>query len=184
MPGQLAPTVLDELRPPFISESPIGDAPTELALLQILDSLLEVAEALLRLPGNGRSRRELLRRWGIPVAVAVILALIPAPTGLKENAWHFFALFAGIVAALVLEPIPPAATGVVAITLGALLSRWTLFSPDELANPKFKAASDTVKWAFSGFASNTVWLVGGPSPVSGWRCCRCIWCRKNWRAEG
>ncbi len=111
--------------------------------------------------GSGRSKRELLWRWGIPVVVAVVLASIPAPTGLKENAWHFFALFAGIVAALVLEPIPPAATGVVAITLGALLSRWTLFSPEELANPKFKAASETVKWAFSGFASNTVWLVGG-----------------------
>ncbi|MCX7143455.1 MAG: anion permease [Proteobacteria bacterium] len=110
---------------------------------------------------NKRPARELLWRWGIPVVVAVVLASIPAPTGLKENAWHFFALFAGIVAALVLEPIPPAATGVVAITLGALLSRWTLFSPDELANPKFKAASETVKWAFSGFASNTVWLVGG-----------------------
>lgn len=100
-------------------------------------------------------------RWGVPIAISVILALIPPPTGLAQNAWHFFALFAGIVAALVLEPIPPAATGVVAITLAALLSRWTLFSPQELANPKFKIASETVKWAFAGFASNTVWLVGG-----------------------
>jgi len=59
---------------------------------------------------NKRPARELLWRWGIPVVVAFVLASIPAPTGLKENAWHFFALFAGIVAALVLEPIPPAAT--------------------------------------------------------------------------
>jgi len=100
-------------------------------------------------------------RWGVPVAVTVVLALLPAPAGLAQNAWNFFALFAGIVAALVLEPIPPAATGVVAITLAALLSRWTLFGPKELADPKFKVASETVKWAFSGFASNTVWLVGG-----------------------
>ena len=126
-----------------------------------MDSKSATPKAQTQSEGNGRPQRELLWRWGIPVAVSVVLALIPAPTGLKENAWHFFALFAGIVAALVLEPIPPAATGVVAITLGALLSRWTLFSPEELANPKFKAASETVKWAFSGFASNTVWLVGG-----------------------
>ena len=108
-----------------------------------------------------RSRRQLVWRWGIPVAITIVLALLPPPTGLAQNAWNFFALFAGIVAALVLEPIPPAATGVVAITLAALLSRWTLFNPQELANPKFKPASEAVKWALSGFASNTVWLVGG-----------------------
>ena len=105
--------------------------------------------------------RELLWRWGVPIAVAVILALLPPPTGLAQHTWYFFALFAGIVAALVLEPIPPAATGIVAITLGALLSRWALFGPEELANPKFRPANEAVKWAFSGFASNTVWLVGG-----------------------
>ena len=111
--------------------------------------------------GGERSAGQLWWRWGIPVGVTVVLAVLPAPAGLAQNAWNFFALFAGIVAALVLEPIPPAATGVLAITLAALLSRWTLFSPQELANPKFKVASETVKWAFSGFASNTVWLVGG-----------------------
>ena len=111
--------------------------------------------------GGERSASELWWRWGIPIAVTVVLGLLPAPAGLAQNAWNFFALFAGIVAALVLEPIPPAATGVLAITLGALLSPWTLFGPKELADPKFKVASETVRWAFSGFASNTVWLVGG-----------------------
>ena len=126
------------------AEPPIGAAPKE-----------AVPE------GGERSANDLWWRWGIPVAVTVALALLPAPAGLAQNAWNFFALFAGIVAALVLEPIPPAATGVLAITLGALLSRWTLFSPKELADPRFKPASEAVKWAFSGFASNTVWLVGG-----------------------
>ena len=60
-----------------------------------------------------------------------------------------------------LEPVPPAATGVIAITLGSFLAQWTLFSPAQLADPKFKPAAEAVKWAFSGFASNTVWLVGG-----------------------
>src|SRR3954447_7350577 len=76
--------------------------------------------------GHERSRRQLVWRWGIPVAVSIVLGLLPAPAGLAQNAWNFFALFADIVAALVLEPIPPAATGVLAITLGAVLSRWTL----------------------------------------------------------
>jgi L-tartrate/succinate antiporter len=110
---------------------------------------------------KAKRRGETLWRWGIPIAIAVALLSAPPPAGLTQHAWNFFALFAGIVAALVLEPIPPAATGVVAITLAATLSPWTLFSAEEMANPKFNAANEAVKWAFSGFASNTVWLVGG-----------------------
>ncbi len=113
-------------------------------------------------PGNKHGQSEhRWRRWAVPVAIGVVLALIPVPAGLPQNAWYFFSLFAGIVAALVLEPVPPAATGVIAITLGALLAPWTLFTPEQMANPKFKAAAEAVKWAFSGFSSSTVWLVGG-----------------------
>ena len=97
----------------------------------------------------------------IPIATAVILCLLPAPTGLSQHAWNYFALFAGVVAALVLEPLPSTAVGLIAVTLTAFLSRWTLLSEADLAKPGFNAASETVKWAFSGFASNTVWLVGG-----------------------
>jgi L-tartrate/succinate antiporter len=102
-----------------------------------------------------------LWRWAIPIGVTLGLALLPAPDGLALHAWRFFALFAGVVAALVLEPVPPSAVGVIAITLTAVLSPWTLFAPQELANVKFNASREAVKWAFSGFASNTVWLVGG-----------------------
>lgn len=102
-----------------------------------------------------------LWRWAVPVAIGVILALLPPPTGLAPHAWHFFALFTAVVASLVLEPVPPAATGVIAITLGAVLAPWTLFSAEDQAKPGFKIASETVKWAFSGFSGNTVWLVGG-----------------------
>ncbi len=103
----------------------------------------------------------MLGRWAVPVLIAVGLALIPAPTGLGQHAWWFFSLFAGVVAALIIEPVPPAATGVIAIALTAALSRWTLFSAQDLAKPGFNVASESVKWAFSGFANPTVWLVGG-----------------------
>jgi L-tartrate/succinate antiporter len=101
--------------------------------------------------------------WRIvtPIAIAIVIALIPPPAGLGQHAWNYFALFAGVVAALVLEPLPTTAVGFVAITLTAVLSRWTLFSDAELAKPGFNVAGETVKWAFSGFASSTVWLVGG-----------------------
>ena len=96
-----------------------------------------------------------------PVAVAIGLALLPAPAGLAPNAWRFFALFAGVVMALVLEPLDVAAVGVIAITLGALLAPWTLFTAEEMARPGFNAASAAAKWAFTGFGDSTVWLVAG-----------------------
>src|ERR1700686_1774670 len=40
-----------------------------------------------------------------PVAVAVILALLPVPTGLPQHAWHFFSIFVGVIVGLVLEPL-------------------------------------------------------------------------------
>jgi len=100
-------------------------------------------------------------RWLVPVLIAVVLAVIPQPAGLSQHAWWYFSLFAGVVAALVVEPLPPAAIGFIAIALTAGLSRWTLFSTEDLAKPGFNLAAESVKWAFSGFASSTVWLVGG-----------------------
>ena len=113
-------------------------------------------------PPAAKSERVFLYwRWAVPVLVALVLALLPAPAGLSQHAWWFFSLFAGVVAALIIEPVPPAATGFIAIALTAALSRWTLFSPQDLAKPGFNIAGESVKWAFSGFASSTVWLVGG-----------------------
>ena len=72
-----------------------------------------------------------------------------------------FALFTGVIAALVTEPLPNAAVGLIGLTLAAVLSRWTLFGPADLAKPGFNVVSQSVNWALSGFASTTVWLVGG-----------------------
>jgi L-tartrate/succinate antiporter len=82
-----------------------------------------------------------------PVAVAVGLALLPAPAGLSDAAWRFFALFAGTVTALVLEPIPAAATGLIAVSVAAAF---------RLVEP---TAAGSARWALSGFANTTVWLI-------------------------
>jgi L-tartrate/succinate antiporter len=112
---------------------------------------------------DARSPQQGPASWRLiaPVAIAVALALVPAPPGLAQHAWYFFSLFCGIVAALILEPYPPAAVGFFAITFTSFLAPFTLFGPEEMAKPGFKIVGETVKWAFSGFASNTVWLVGG-----------------------
>ena len=94
-----------------------------------------------------------------PIALAVLLALLPAPEGLAPHAWYFTAIFAGVVLALVLEPIPGALIGLVGVTAVALLSPWALYAPEQLARPGFNPASASLSWALSGFANGTVWLI-------------------------
>ncbi len=88
-------------------------------------------------------------RAATPLAVWLALALVPVPTGLEPSAWSYFALFAGVVVGLVLEPIPAAAVGLVGVTVAAV-ARLVERSP---------AAS--VAWALSGFQDRTVWLIFG-----------------------
>ncbi len=93
-----------------------------------------------------------------PIAIAAAIAALPCPSGLALHGWYYFALFAGIVAALILEPLPPAATGLVGIALAAVLGRFVLFSDAELARPGFAPATRAIEWALSGFANPTIWL--------------------------
>jgi anion transporter len=90
-------------------------------------------------------------RWraAAPLLVWLCLAVVPAPAGLAARAWSYFALFAGVIVGLVLEPIPAAAIGLIGVAL-ASASRLVEASP---------AAS--VSWALSGFQDRTVWLIFG-----------------------
>src|SRR5271165_2475281 len=71
------------------------------------------------------------RRWAAiaPVAVTLILALMPPPSGLAHFAWLYFSIFAGVIVALILEPLPGAAIAIIGMTLVTVLARFTLFSP-------------------------------------------------------
>jgi len=97
----------------------------------------------------------------VPLALALSIALVPPPAGLAPHAWYFFAIFAGVIAALVLEPLPGGAVGLIGVTLVAVLSPYVFFSPAELAKPGFKAFNAAVTWELSGFANTTVWLIFG-----------------------
>jgi len=97
----------------------------------------------------------------VPPLVGILLALVPAPAGLAPHAWHYFALFAAVIAALVLEPLPGGAIGLLGLTVAVVLARQVLYSPLQLARPGFKPANDALAWALSGFANPTVWLIFG-----------------------
>ena len=36
----------------------------------------------------------------IPIGITLILAALPPPPGLAQHAWYYFAMFAGVIAAL------------------------------------------------------------------------------------
>ena len=107
----------------------------------------------------GRNKRLILLL--LPVVVAIVLLLTPVPGGLEPYAWHFFAIFVGVIIGLIFEPLPGAVIGLTGVVVIALFNQWLLFSPAELANPKFKPASEAFKWAVSGFGNSTVWLIFG-----------------------
>jgi L-tartrate/succinate antiporter len=96
-----------------------------------------------------------------PIAVAITIALLPAPDGLAQHAWYFFAIFAGVIAGLILEPLPGGAVGLIGVTLAAVLAPYVLYAPAELSKAGFNPVNAALTWALSGFSNNTVWLIFG-----------------------
>lgn len=96
-----------------------------------------------------------------PLLVAIAIALIPAPAGLAQHAWYFFAIFAGVIVGLMFEPLPGGAIGLIGVTVVTLLAPWVLYGPADLAKPGFNPTNAALTWALSGFSNSTVWLIFG-----------------------
>ena len=96
-----------------------------------------------------------------PIAVTVILALLPSPAGLAHFAWLYFAIFAGVIVGLILEPLPGAAIALIGLTLVTVLAPFALFSPHQLSQRSFHSANAALSWALSGYSNSTVWLIFG-----------------------
>src|ERR1041384_5676656 len=62
-----------------------------------------------------------------PILVAIIIALTPAPAGLGQHAWFFFAIFAGVIVGLMFEPLPGGAIGLIGVTIVTVLAPWVLY---------------------------------------------------------
>jgi L-tartrate/succinate antiporter len=94
-----------------------------------------------------------------PIAVAALLAILPAPEGLPQHAWYYFAIFSGVIVALMTEPMPGGAIGLIGVVAVTVLAPFVLYGPEELARPGFNPADAALAWALSGFANGTVWLI-------------------------
>jgi L-tartrate/succinate antiporter len=96
-----------------------------------------------------------------PIAVAIIIALLPPPEGLPQHAWYYFAIFAGVVVALMFEPLPGGAIGLIGVTLVVVLANHVYLSPDQVAKAGAKWPAEAIRWGLSGFSNTTVWLIFG-----------------------
>src|SRR5450631_4098463 len=84
-----------------------------------------------------------------PLLVWLVIFLLPVPASLNANQWHYFAIFAAVIAGLVLESMPVGAVGLIGLTFAAVMG-YVESDPNK-----------SLRWALSGFAESTVWLIVG-----------------------
>lgn len=108
------------------------------------------------------SEKKAVPMWKLlaPLVVAILIWLIGAPAGLGAGSWIYVSIFAGLVVGLILEPMPPAFIGLIAITLSVLFRvgpAVTVNATTGAAMPVTSAAA--INWGLSGFANSIVWLI-------------------------
>src|SRR4051812_37741365 len=84
-----------------------------------------------------------------PLAIWLALYLTPVPAGLNANQWHYFAVFAAVIAGLILESMPVGAVGLIGLTFAGVMG-YVEHDPNK-----------SLRWMLSGFSESTVWLIVG-----------------------
>jgi citrate:succinate antiporter/L-tartrate/succinate antiporter len=84
-----------------------------------------------------------------PLIVWLVVFMAPIPDGLKPNQWHYFAIFAAVIAGLILESMPAGAVGLIGLTFAGIMG---YVDPDP---------NKSLRWVLSGFSESTVWLIVG-----------------------
>lgn len=118
--------------------------------------------AAFKVPAGSRVARlriDNLWRVILPISVTILLALVPAPPGLPQHAWYYFAIFAGVIVGLMSEPLPGGAVGLIGVVVVTVLAPSVLYGPAELAKAGFNPADAALTWALGGFSNGTVWLI-------------------------
>jgi citrate:succinate antiporter/L-tartrate/succinate antiporter len=84
-----------------------------------------------------------------PLLIWLALYLVPVPAGLNANQWHYFAIFAAVIAGLILESMPVGAVGIIGLTFAGI-SGYVEQDPNK-----------ALRWMLGGFSESTVWLIVG-----------------------
>lgn len=108
---------------------------------------------------RGRGSRPVVWRAAVPLLAGLAIAWSPAPPGLAPYAWVYFGVFAAVIIALITEPVPAAATGLIGVTFVGVFG--LAFSPAQRADPAFRLPAEALKFTLAGFSNSTVWLIFG-----------------------
>jgi divalent anion:Na+ symporter, DASS family len=92
-------------------------------------------------PTGKISSRSRLLRWGIVLAVAVGILLVPPPTGITSQSWRLLAIFAATITGSIVRPVPGGAMVLLGVTA---LSAFRVM---------------TIEESLIGYADPVVWLV-------------------------
>src|SRR5471032_310097 len=84
-----------------------------------------------------------------PLVIWLVLYLVPVPAGLNADQWHYFAVFAAVIAGLILESMPVGAVGLIGLTFAGVMG-YVEHDPNK-----------SLRWMLSGFSESTVWLIVG-----------------------
>src|SRR6201991_3328254 len=84
-----------------------------------------------------------------PLLVWLVIYLVPVPSGLNANQWHYFAVFAAVITALILESMPVGAIGLIGLTVAGVGG---YVEPDP---------NKSLRWMLGGCSESTVWLIVG-----------------------
>ena len=82
-----------------------------------------------------------LVRLAIPIAVGLVIWFLPAPEGVRPDAWHLLAIFVATIVGIIAKPLPMGAVTIVGIVATILTG---ILEPAD---------------ALSGFSNPTIWLI-------------------------
>lgn len=85
----------------------------------------------------------------ITFAIAIGLWIIPAPQGVKEEAWHLFAIFVATILGIILKAAPMGTMCMIAIAVTAYSQ---VLAPGD--------AGKSITLALRGFGDKVIWLIG------------------------
>jgi len=106
----------------------------------------------------------------IPLLVLAVVWMLPTPEGLTVYAMRYLAIFVAVILALILEPLPNSAVGLIGCVSAAALQLVPLAEKSIAAIAKGGAGATlptmakanlnaSFDWAVSGFVDSTVWLI-------------------------
>ncbi|TLD81070.1 DASS family sodium-coupled anion symporter [Helicobacter sp. MIT 05-5293] len=94
--------------------------------------------------------------FGLMIFILPRLWGVPSPEGCSANAWLYFSIFMALILGLILEPVPPAFIGLVAVVVAVLFK---VGPKDSGIDGGVIKAADAVNWGLSGFSNSVVWLI-------------------------